>query len=245
VSGVIEEGEEEDFSPDDLIRQVVRHGKKRARLADEDEDGEDAGPSPNENEHMPGFEVYRGPESNADYLGSPPPRNHLPTFYGSPQSPPPRQTSTPLRQDGVLPPFGITDIPVPATPPPGFMANIAFPEPPASPTPARASINELPAIRRGASDMFAALGLPGMARAQEAMAFPPLTPPGDRFINPAALSQPSSGAGGSTTGFHLGDDEEDGMATPSTPTKRTMYGTELSNNSRFGDFGVGFWAHGR
>ncbi|KAI0348669.1 hypothetical protein BDW22DRAFT_116937 [Trametopsis cervina] len=112
----------------------------------------------------------------------------------------------------------------------------------------------------------------GVLRASTAGAGPsrePTVAPGEGMINPAALTQPGSLApvpeepSSSTNGqgtmyanpLRVGSL---GMGlpgivplpmppdTPSQPMKRTMYGTELDGDSRFGDFGVegvamGFW----
>lgn len=95
--------------------------------------------------------------------------------------------------------------------------------------------------------MFQAFGMPSPARSARASLAAAATHGimGGGFVNPAQLSssrRPSDreredGRGDSATGADA-------------PAKRTMYGTELEGDTRFGDFGVegvasGFWTGGR
>jgi len=71
-------------------------------------------------------------------------------------------------------------------------------------------------------------------------------------VNPAALTgghQESSSNNNVTPAFRLTTAPmRMGEGSIAGPAKRTMYGTELEDDTRFGDFGrerVGFWADGK
>lgn len=208
------------------------------------------------------FIVYNDPDEEGQHPDSPPPNNLLPDYYtsrsGGPTSSPKqgRPTSSanaPENQN----PFDFSFLPAPSTPGPSpFMPSFPYPEPPQSPTPAGTSLAGSLGTANERTDVFKTFGLPPPDRARRL--------PGsssDNTINPADLSQrnpsgkqrqPSSneiGAGlgliRSTSGESSTNSEREAPA-----VKKTMYGTELEADTRFGDFGVegvatGFWAGGR
>ncbi|KAK0208355.1 hypothetical protein DFS33DRAFT_1379881 [Desarmillaria ectypa] len=256
ITGVIEEGDEDNFSDSILARQVTRPNRKRARMisqADAERE-ESSEPEVSEPKTPPnnrqtqsgslGFH-FNGPEAPEEYVDPPPPTNHLPAFYAP--SPSPRQGSAENPPENQHP-FNFTfSVPVPPTPNPTFSMPFAYPDPPQSPTPAgHGQINI-----QGHSNMFQSLGLP-----------PPIRPRSrlQGVSNPVQSREGSAGLGAFLNQTALGPDTEQDDSPPEpfdvdhddddeSPTaKRTMYGTELETDTRFGDFGLegvasgGFWA---
>jgi hypothetical protein len=121
------------------------------------------------------------------------------------------------------------------------MPNFPYPEAPTSPSPA------------------------GVERAFQPFAMPPVRPrsganqsrPGSRqegdgsgTINPAALTGRQQDSSSNDVAAGLGSTRMGESTATAGPAKRTMYGTELDGDTRFGDFGMegvatGFWAGGR
>ncbi|KAK0465174.1 uncharacterized protein EV420DRAFT_944439 [Desarmillaria tabescens] len=258
VTGVIEEGDEDNFSDSVLARKVIRPNRKRARtISQADAEREESSePEVSEPKTPPnnrqtqsgslGFH-FNDPETPDEYIDPPPPTNHLPAFYGSSPSPSPMQGSTQNTPENQHP-FNFTfAVPVPPTPNPTFTMPFTYPEPPQSPTPAgHGQINI-----QGHSNMFQSLGLP-----------PPIRPRSrlQGASNPVQSREGSAGLGAFLNQTALGPDTEQDDSPPEpvnadhgddddSPTaKRTMYGTELETDTRFGDFGLdgvasgGFWA---
>jgi len=122
--------------------------------------------------------------------------------------------------------------------------NFPYPEAPTSPSPA-------------GERTFHPFGIPPRPRSGANTSRPGSRQEGDGSgtINPAALTgrqqDPSSndivaGLGMTAVPVRMGESS----AAAAGPSKRTMYGTELEGDTRFGDFGLegvatGFWAGGR
>ncbi|KAJ3571578.1 hypothetical protein NP233_g3658 [Leucocoprinus birnbaumii] len=237
--------------------------KKRPKLSGESSTDKGKGIAGEENEgdvvnarpRATSLVVYNDPEGE-----TPPPNNRLPDYYisrsngpqGSPgQGRPTSSANAPENQH----PFNFSLLPEPSTPGPTlFLPAFPYPEPPQSPTPAGTSLAGGLSSKNDRSDVFKTFGLPPPDRAGR-------LPPGStsNAADPAMLSR--------STGKHHQPSKEDsptafGLA-PSTSAdpdrsseklspgvKKTMYGTELEGDTRFGDFGVegvamGFWTGGR
>ncbi|KAF8642377.1 hypothetical protein AX16_009645 [Volvariella volvacea WC 439] len=174
-----------------------------------------------------------------------PPPSSLPPIYED--SPPaggsnPRPTSTanaPENQN----PFNFPFLPIESTPVPVFLPNFPYPEPPHTPTPDRKS---------GGHDEGALFTLPTRHRTSA----PPGSDSESGFVNPESLTRRPSNEKGKGPGFSFGFNPSSSSTTVASagdeppPIKRTMYGTEMDGDTRFGDFGVdgiagGFWTGGR
>ncbi|KAF9452642.1 hypothetical protein P691DRAFT_721372 [Macrolepiota fuliginosa MF-IS2] len=206
------------------------------------------------------FIVYNDPDEEDQILDSPPPNNLLPDYYtsqtsgisGSPrQGRPTSSANAPENQN----PFNFSFLPAPSTPGPSlFMPAFPYPEPPQSPTPTGGNLPGSLGNTSERTDVFKSFGLPPPDRAAR-------LPASSDTINPAALSQrdpsikqrqPSSNEIGAGLGLIPSTSGESVAPSGRDPTavKKTMYGTELDADTRFGDFGVegvatGFWAGGR
>jgi hypothetical protein len=203
------------------------------------------------------FEVYRGSEGPEP----PPPTDHLPEIFVADS--PSDSTSNPRgsRTSSAVPtssanasenqPFTFPFAPI-SQPPQNsmFMSTFPYPEPPQSPSPAGPSLPTFSARRHDErTDIFKEFGFPSPVRSIRNIA----SSNDERGINPAALQ------GGSTRRNISSNEVAAGLGliahrTPSTSDpsaegstgRRTMFGTELDGDSRFGDFGVegvasGFW----
>ncbi|KAJ3811407.1 hypothetical protein F5876DRAFT_39717 [Lentinula aff. lateritia] len=245
VAGVVEQGQGTSLSEADLAKTVLRPDKKRVKLsAGPDADGEDGSPrSPEENGEAlrgPSFTVFSGPELDDSYVDPPPPTTPLPAFYTA-STPPnnnagpsrPRVTSTQDASEN-LPPFSFSFLPVPPTPGVGNpypMPSFLYPEPPQSPTPVRDS-NPTAFIsnNRNRTDVFQAFGLPPPTRPRSRLEPALRTSSQDsemgQYLNPAAFDN------------REGDESAPRSEDSSDAMKRTMYGTELEVETRFGDFGL-------
>ncbi|KAJ3851499.1 hypothetical protein EV368DRAFT_43035 [Lentinula lateritia] len=245
VAGVVEQGQGTSLSEADLAQTVLRPDKKRVKLsAGPNADGEDGSPrSPEENGEAlrgPSFTVFSGPELDDSYVDPPPPTTPFPAFYTA-STPPnnnagpsrPRVTSTQDASEN-LPPFSFSFLPVPPTPGVGNpypMPSFLYPEPPQSPTPVRDS-NPTAFIsnNRNRSDVFQAFGLPPPTRPRSRLEPALRTSSQDaemgQYLNPAAFDN------------REGDESAPRSEDSSDAMKRTMYGTELEVETRFGDFGL-------
>ncbi|KZT30527.1 hypothetical protein NEOLEDRAFT_1144156 [Neolentinus lepideus HHB14362 ss-1] len=146
--------------------------------------------------------------------------------------------------------------PVASTP---YVAHFPHPQVPQSPTPVMppSSSSYGHTIerhgRRERLDLFHPLGTPGRPRIRSSDAGTSSLASG--FINPASLMRTPSPpherkVSSNDVGATLGLGRPIIPETPAPPVRRTMYGTELDNDSRFGDFGVegvatGFWNPGK
>lgn len=278
ITGVIEEDQQDEFTETELERRVIRPTKKRAKLDnDESSQDEDQGSgslqpqySQNEDQHdvdqtqaprPPSFTVFSGPDDPdnfANYIDPPPPTNHLPDFFApssehgntgdNNEGGSGTQTSTANASENQNP-FGFSFLPTSSTPMhpmyPMGVQGFPYPEAPTSPSPV------------GNETGFQPFGLsPSRPRSGANTSRPGSRQDGDGIgtVNPAALTgrhpEPSShdlaaGLGLTSVPMRMGEG-----TTAAGPAKRTMYGTELEGDTRFGDFGVegvasGFWAGGR
>ena len=270
VTGVFDEGQELDYTEAELATRVSRPTKKKARLSRggedvDDQDGssrqpeelsQDAGCQPsmqggsgNSQSRVPSFTVFSGPEEPpGEYIDPPPPTNLLPESF-APSSPPASRpaTSTAHATENQNP-FTFPFIPHSTATQPMFpinLPNFPIPEPPQSPSPSGPSTDQhAPGGRHETSIFQNPFGVPPRPRSG-------VREPGGGFIDPAALIRPPDrpltsndiGAGLGLTSVRLANDGRD-QNLPAM--KRTMYGTELEDDTRFGDFGVegvssGFW----
>ncbi|KAG6888970.1 hypothetical protein C0995_004609 [Termitomyces sp. Mi166 len=212
------------------------------------------------------FRVFSGLEASPMELADPPPPTEsLPDFFA---------TSTLALEAPIIPrgnratstanatenqqPFAFSfQHAISSTPAYGmFMPSFPYPEPPQSPSPAGTSAIGLPNQQQsGRLDVFQAFGFPP-GRPLRTTGFPDPSGLTGGFVDPTALARQSSINGetsesdarlvdaGSSTGVGI---------IQSSHMKRTMYGTELDGDTRFGDFGLegvgnakgGFWAGGR
>ena len=279
ITGILEEGQEEGCSDGELAKKVMRPTKKKPRIEKDDAAAVDddlgrnsrQGSStsvPDEqrevsssNEDVPNFAVFQGSEEALDYLGPPPPTNRLPEYF-EPDSPTGSHTNLP-RPRSTVPTssahasenrphgFGFGFLPVSSTPQNPFMASFPYPDAPQSPSPAGPS-SAAYASRHDEQrmDIFKPFGFPSPIRSTRH--YGALSQDG-RGVNPAALKQ------GSSSAKPRDDPNIDVQAIAAPPTdstgdppisKRTMYGTELDNDTRFGDFGLegmitDYWASGK
>ncbi|KAJ7103393.1 hypothetical protein B0H15DRAFT_1017140 [Mycena belliarum] len=269
LTGVIEEGQEGDLNEEELARRVVRPTKKRAKLqpamadvdmADDPEAEEEGMPPPPP--RVPSFTVFSG-EEEQPYIEPPPPTEGLPEFFvpSSPTGSGSRQGTTTSTQNASenQHPFTFAFLPISSTP-----ANAAFnlpsfpyPEAPQSPSPAGPS-HSGPSRNHGErTDIFQSFGLPPPGRPRSRVIS---STSGSRdttgdmgaFVDPAALTRRPSDQEREdvAAGFGFRPPSRSDLDSDATGLKRTMYGTELEGDTRFGDFGLegvasGFWAGGR
>ncbi|KAG9314481.1 hypothetical protein JVU11DRAFT_5278 [Chiua virens] len=228
---------------------------KRAKVHDS-EDKSSLTLQPNEPPDLQEFSRRRGGSSFPVFSGSeedlPPPVERLANFYG-PSSPPIISAPATSSANNVenQNPFSFTFVPIASTPTqavyPLTMGTFPHPEPPTSPSPA--ANPDRPGSRH--SDRFVTFGVTrssstasGRAASGGSLARPEAS--GSSGIQ-RALSSNEIASGIGLTAIKTSATEQD---TPAPPAKRTMYGTELDGDTRFGDFGVegvasGFWAGGR
>jgi hypothetical protein len=197
------------------------------------------------------FVVYNDPEEGE----SSPSNNHLPEYYtsrsgGPPGSPRQGRSTTSATASENRNTFNFSLLPEPSTPGPLFLPAFPYPEPPQSPTPAGASLTGGLSKSNDRSDVFKTFGLPPPDRARR-------LPSGssNNTVDPAAISRPTG-----KQRHHSTDEPRPGFSLTSSTSgesnsisgrdpadiKKTMYGTELEGDTRFGDFGVegvamGFW----
>lgn len=203
------------------------------------------------------FIVYNDPDEDTLPLN-----NLLPDYYTSQSgdsSGSPRQgcsTSSAVAPENRNP-FSFSFLPEPSAPGPSlFMPAFPYPEAPQSPTPVGASTAGSLGNTEERTDVFKPFGLPPPDRAGRLPASS-----SNSTVNPAALSQrnptvkqrqPSSNEVGAGLGLIPSASRESSVNSGREgPTSgKTMYGTELGADNRFGDFGVegvaaGFWGGGR
>ncbi|KAG7099345.1 hypothetical protein E1B28_001201 [Marasmius oreades] len=257
MTDMVEEGQEGDFSAAELARKVVRPNRKRARTGSPDGDPpeiESGNEDPDE-AHQPGFVVYNDrTEVNSSFDDPPPPTTPLPRVYGTLSPPddagPSRNPSTRNTSQNQHP-FGFSFLAVPPTPhASSFMThNFPYPEPPQSPTPGGSDHLRNPDNHGGHQDIFQSLGLPPLGRTRSLLTPSRRTASSDarNFVNPAALTGGTESDRGEQSTGGISSDEVGALDAGDAPAvKRTMYGTELESDTRFGDFGVegvasGFW----
>ncbi|KAJ2928870.1 hypothetical protein H1R20_g8279, partial [Candolleomyces eurysporus] len=255
MSGVAEEGEQDQLSEDELARTVLRPNKKRAKLSE----AEDKGPVPGSSKpssmdtaaqllapRMPSFTIFQGPASthSDDYLDDPPPTNPLPEVY-RPPSPPGapllpaaltgRATSSSTNEENKNNPFDFSFYPNTND------SYMPFPEPPQSPSPAGNTVGYLSQLQDDRTDAFKEFGFPSPKR-------PRLSSSGDHSRRHSLGKQRDVSSNDVAASLGLAMVRTGSPSIPEgPPSKMTMYGTELDGETRFGDFGVegvasGFWS---
>ncbi|KAG2044702.1 hypothetical protein BDR03DRAFT_937052 [Suillus americanus] len=259
ATAFFEIGQEEELSETEIAKRIPRPAQKRAKLSSsaimEDADdcaglssgaqgSQDTNPGPSQPSPGPSFPIFGDP----GYVEMPPPTDSLLDCF-APLSPP-------LMSVGAPPDtfrFGY----LPASTPARFnfptaMGTFPHPEPPTSPSPAnsvdrpRSRQSEHLGIfghRRGSSGTTGRSGSGGPTGGQEGGLNPSMWAGGMQ-------RQPSSNEVASGLGLTVLRTAATEEGTPVPPARRTMYGTELEGDTRFGDFGVegvatGFWAGGR
>lgn len=195
----------------------------------------------------PSFSVFSGREEDP-----PPPIERLPNFYG-PTSPPLMSAPATSSANNVenQNPFSFSFVPIASTPAqavyPLAMGNFPHPEPPTSPSPA--ANPDRPGSRH--SDRLGPFGVPrSSSRASGRAGSGGSLARGEASGSSGLQRAPSSNEVASGLGLTAIKTSATEQGTPAPPAKRTMYGTELDVDTRFGDFGVegiasGFWAGGR
>ncbi|KAJ7492490.1 hypothetical protein FB451DRAFT_535068 [Mycena latifolia] len=265
LTGVIEEGQEGDLSEDELARRVVRPTKKRAKLQQEVEDDfvEPEEESEVPSVRVPSFTVFSGEEEQS-YIDPPPPTQGLPEFYApsSPTASGSRQGTTTSTQHASenQHPFTFAFLPISSTPADSVytLPSFPYPEAPQSPSPAGPSHSGASRSHGERTDIFQSFGLPPPGRPRSRITSSSGTRDGNAggmgaFVDPAALTRRPSDQEREDVAAGFGfvrsssTSDNDGDA---PGLKRTMYGTELEGDTRFGDFGLegvasGFWAGGR
>jgi hypothetical protein len=248
-------GSAEQLTQDDVSHKLPQPQKKRIKLSSDQETDVVAGPSrisgPPERTTTRKFAVYTGEEEGSDY-DPPPPTTHLSDLFGG-RSPPitPHDLQATSANAVENQPFGINysafqaATSTPVYPGAGFASYLARPESPTSHVVERTG-------RRDRASPFFLSGLPaGPSDPRAASNLPP-----QRSVNPepnddsfsALLRTPplhpihSHPSGNGEASSRLDD-------TPAFPMK-TIYGTELETDTRFGDFGVegmatSYWQKGQ
>ncbi|KDR85126.1 hypothetical protein GALMADRAFT_233763 [Galerina marginata CBS 339.88] len=293
ITGVVEEGQEDEYSENELTKKVIRPTKKRPRMAKDGDstvgmsqiasssrvllDPEDDEPqidSSSSNRVVPTFTVFRSSEEPSDFIDPPPPTDHLPDFFQ--EEFPPNSNPRGTRSTSGVPtssanavenqphPFGFSFLPTSSVLQSSmYMPSFPYPEPPQSPSPAGPSTGTfLGRHHDERTDIFKSFGLPSPLRSTSRR-YGSLQEDRGGFVNPAALSQetssrqrePSSNdvaAGLGLTAVRTASSSEttSELIADAPTSKRTMYGTELESDTRFGDFGVegvasGFWTNGK
>jgi len=248
------DGNTEQLPQGDDPHKLPQPQKKRIKLSDHETDVV-AGPSRisgrPERTATRKFTVYTGEEEKSDY-DPPPPTTHLSDLFGG-RSPPitPHDLQTTSANAVENQPFGVNysafqaATSTPVYPGAGFASYLARPESPTSHVVERtgrldrASPFFLSGLPAGPSDTRAASNLPPQR---------PINPePNDGSFSSLLRTPPSHPAhshpsGNGETSSRLDD-------TPALPMK-TIYGTELESDTRFGDFGVegmatSYWQKGQ
>ena len=266
ITGVIEEGHEDEFSEGEIEKRVIIPNKKRARL-DDVEHPQERRPSGSSqvpgaqsgeqgkhsyNSRPPSFMIFSGPDepdNTSIYIDPPPPTNHLPEYFttspdhlasdSSGQNGNDAHTNTAHASENQNP-FGFNFLPMTSTPMHPIYPmpqNFPYPEAPTSPSP----VGNDRAFQFGMHTSRPRSGAhPGSRPEGE----------GTGTVDPTALTgrQPESSSADVAAGLAM--TAVHGVQGAAAPSKRTMYGTELDVDSRFGDFGFegvasGFWAGGR
>ncbi|KAG6878437.1 hypothetical protein C0993_007038, partial [Termitomyces sp. T159_Od127] len=205
------------------------------------------------------FKVFSGLEvSPMGLVDPPPPIESLPDFF--PTSPLAseapiiprgnRATSTANATENQPSAFSFQHT-ITSTPAHGmFMPSFPYPEPPQSPSPAGTSTTGLLNQQQlGRSDVFRAFGFSQPGRPSRTTGLRSTSGFTSSFIAPAI----NGGVGDSDAQPAATSSSTEVGVVPSSHMKRTMYGTELDGDTRFGDFGLegvgnakgGFWAGGR
>jgi hypothetical protein len=202
---------------------------------------------------MPTFMIFQGREAQVStpYAHStPPPVGSLPEVYrpssppGAPLLPPVRTVPSRVTSSATntenqrhtfdISIFGVNDGNE------SFLQPIPFPDAPQSPTPASHNIGFMNQLDQDRTDPFKEFGFPSPRRPNR-IASSSSEHTSGQGKDPAASNRTAAGLG--LTMVRTGTPT---TVVESTPSRKTLYGTELEGDSRFGDFGVegigsGFW----
>ena len=211
-------------------------------------------------------DVSRTSDQALEEYTKPPPTDHLPDFF-PPPSPPfdsgsnlSRFPTSTINASENQQPFTFSYLPMSSMPSSHlFMPSFPYPEPPQSPSPAGIQQVASPNLHEAErSDTFQPFGLPLLGRASRLGSRKLGSSSGGGFVDPHALAHIGPETNSATKNAAIVKAGETGpstkgLGTEVPPMKRTMYGTELEGDTRFGDFGVegignnnpGFWAGGR
>jgi len=262
IDGVIEEREQEAMPDTTLAKTVIRHDKKRAKLQMDRVEENTKGTTPSSPAGVE--EVSNASSTVAVYRGAeepepPPPTNHLPRTFLVDSSPGPSTSQQRSRVSSTVPTSSANSSEnqrfnfafAPMSPQDSvYMSGFPYLEPPQSPSPAGSSLPALSGSQQvERTDMFKEFGLPSPVKSTRN--YGALTND-ERGVNPAALQGPPTKRTVSSNDVAAGLGLTAHRTTTSdqlseAPTiRRTMYGTELEADTRFGDFGVegvasGFW----
>jgi len=260
---------------DQRARDELNPTRKRPKLSHEFDGMESKSPSSQRGDHEERMEndssmpqpFDHGVSSMSDQAleeyTKPPASDHLPDFF-PPPSPPfdsgsnlSRFPTSTINASENQQPFTFSYLPMSSMPSNHlFMPSFPYPEPPQSPSPAGiqqiASSNLHEAER---SDTFQPFGLPPLIRPSRLGSRKLGSSSGGGFLDPHTLAPETNSATKNVAIAKAGETgpSTKGFGTEVPPMKRTMYGTELDGDTRFGDFGVegignnnpGFWAGGR
>lgn len=245
------DGNTEQLSQDDDSHKLPQPQKKRVKLTSDHEIHMVAGPSrisgPSERTATRKFTVYTGEEEKSDY-DPPPPTTHLSDLFAG-RSPPitPSDLQTTSANGAENQPFGVhysafqAATSTPVYPGAGFSSYLARPESPTSHVVERTG-------RRDRASPFFLSGQPDSRTGSNLSSQRPVNPePNDDSFSALLRTPPlhpihSHPSGNGEASSRLDD-------TPAFPMK-TIYGTELESDTRFGDFGVegmatSYWQKGQ
>lgn len=264
TTAFFELGQEHELSETDIAKRIARPAQKRAKMSSPEtvEDaGESSGPSsgaqgtqtnpgPSQPSTRLGFSMFGVPSEEPDLVDPPPPTQSLVDLF-APLSPP--LMSAPSTSIVGENPFQF------AFPPTSTPAHVVFPtargtfphpEPPTSPSPANN-------VDRPGSRQSEGFGIFRHHRGSSgttgrSVSGGPTSNTQESDVNSSMWisglqRQPSSNEVASGLGLTVLRTTAMEEGTPVPPARRTMYGTELEGDTRFGDFGVegigsGFWA---
>jgi len=260
----------------DPAKVAVRPSRKRTKMSEDQGIGDSLQVDEEEastTSRVPSFTIFSGPSEPSDhYVDPPPPNNPLPDLFPASTSGAgpsyPRQGSTATANASEnRQPFNFSFPSMSSTPAHGlFMPSFPYPEPPQSPSPPSTNPTAFLNTLRDRTDIFQSFGLPPQGPRSRVAGSRLGSGVGGGFVNPAALTGrivdrvPEEAA--TSSSVVPGDEMTTGQPEPGQGLiesvadvplmKRTMYGTELDGDTRFGDFGVegvgsngGFWAGGR
>ncbi|KAL1749054.1 hypothetical protein HDZ31DRAFT_59647 [Schizophyllum fasciatum] len=266
VTDVLEQSQASELTQEQLSEQAVRPDRKRARTmpdsedasADENLPNDDSIVAPAPAQHQP-FTIYRDPhpgqqnsEEEEEYFDqNAPPTASLESLFPMTAQDAAREAFAVLDPEDLPVPPQVT----PANAPLPQYSNRSYfpmPETPVSPTPGNEDTAQgyFGGSHGGGSerqqDMYSMFGLPSPTR-------PTLRTPAavrrmsGQMADPAALLRKGDGEGSGIP--TLAELMETSPPSPTDPAARTMYGTEIENNTRFADFGMshivtssrGFW----
>lgn len=200
---------------------------------------------------IPKFTIFQGPEAQVStpYARSTPPMNPLPEIYRPPSPPgapllspartgPSRATTSATNRENQRHNFDVSLFGA-DNGNESFLRPIPFPDAPPSPTPAGHTTGFMHQMDQSRTDPFKEFGFPSPRRPSRIASSSSETAAGRR----KEVTSNEVAAGLGLTMVRTGSP----AIVESTPSRKTMYGTELEGDSRFGDFGVegigsGFWS---